>query len=242
MGLTYEQAVAEIQKLPNGGDLIETLTEKVHSVNSEAQGLRSRFRTTESSYNKLKEALKNAELDPDSDVVEQINNKLKKSTEGLKPASEVEEVLKRTSKLEKRLEESEARAIQLAEKAQMAEARSAFNQVLPDIFGKTSKLILENALKDGIIRVQEGVPGVLVNEEFTPLNTEKGLNGLDVLKKLYPEHVIVKQVGGSRKVSSKAPLSDSEQSDDKVMNRKEFDTLDAQAKMDFMKAGGKLED
>jgi hypothetical protein len=244
MPLSYEQAVAEIEKLPNGGDLLSSLTEKVHSVNSEAQGLRNRYKTTESSLTKLKETLKSLELDPESDLTQQLQARLEKEKAGLKPESEIAEVKKSLEKYKKEIDTWKQTAEDAKKDSLMSKAKQAFSPKLGDHFGKAAQHILELATLKGQIVVRDEIPGVMYNDEFVPLNVESGLNAVDMLKKMYPELAITKQVTGSKKTNTSG-ASINEDKDEKIMTRAEFDKVSrsnpAEA-MAFVKDGGTLVD
>lgn len=243
MALTYEQSIAELQKLPNGSEIIESLTEKVHAVNNEAAGLRQRYKATEGSLAKLKEALKASELDPDSDIPSQLNDRINKLKEGTKPASEYDGLAKDLLKVKKDLESWKSTAEKNAQEAEIAKARAAFSGKLTDHFGKASDVLLDYAVRLGQIVVKDGVPGVLVNDDFTPLNVESGTNAIDVLRKLYPQFAITKQVPGSKNSNTRAPMGN--EKSEKEMSRTDFTKLssnDPRAAMAFVKSGGTLTD
>ena len=244
MPMTYEQAVAEVQKLPNGEDILANVLDKVHSVNKEAQTLRQTSKQHEQGLTKLKDVLKKYEIDPDGDLDEQFSKI--KSKDGLVPLTEMEKLNKQLEKFQKdheltkkELADHKAAIEKRDQDLIMEKAKNAFSPKMAEKFGKAANVLLEYAMSKGQIVVKDGVPGVLLNDEFTPLNLDKGLNGIDVLAKAYPEFAITKQVPGSKTPDGKGYHGDD--SNEKTMTRAEHDALgikNPKAAMQFVRDGG----
>lgn len=241
MALTYEEALAEVKKLPQGEEILGHVLEKVHSVNNEAKNLRIKAKEYENILSTHKEKLKAHGIDPDSDIDEQLEKM--RSKEGMKPESDFNKVMKELDKFKKEVSEWKGTAEKREADLLMEKAKNAFAPILSDHFGKQASALLELALLKGQIVVKDGVPGVLYNDDFVPLRTEKGPNAVDMLRKIYPEFAITKQIPGSKKPDGRAPITGEES--EKTMTRAEHDILgqkNPKAAMDFIKAGGVLVD
>jgi hypothetical protein len=213
---------------------IEALEQQLNEVTKESIGRKKKI-------NELTGNLKRLELDPDSDLEEQLTKKLEKSKEGYKPSSDYEAVLKKVDKLNKEMESWKSQAEASTKEAQMAKARAAFSGKLAEHFGPAADLLLELGTTKGQITVSpEGIPGVYHDEEFVPLHTEKGKNAIDTLRKLYPTLAITKQVSGGKDVSTRTSGESKVQG--QSMARQDFDALPPEEQYRFMKSGGALEE
>jgi hypothetical protein len=176
--------------------------------------------------------LKKYGLDPDGDWDEQLETFKTKAKDGTKPVSDFDKMTKKLTDLENKIAEKEQRAI-------MAETRSAFLPKIKDHFGKAAEDVLELATLKGLIASKDGIAGIMVDDEFTPLNMEKGTSAIDVLKKLYPHHVVINQKSGSHNVNTNTSLDNSQS---ETIDRSTFEQLPFAEKMEMMKKNVELVD
>jgi hypothetical protein len=227
--MDYDAAVDTIGKLPNGSELLSVLTERVHKANSEAKGLRDR-------YKNLTEALKSLEFDPEKDLQEQFNAKLS----GTKPATEFDALSKKVEKLTSELTTWKQTAQQASEEAQISKAVEAFHAPLIDAFGaKNAEVIKELYTAKRSFSVRDGVPGIVIDSEFVPLAVSKGVGAIDKIKTSYPHLAITKQTPGSKDVNANSQPGTN--STTKTLDRASFDAMPMTERMAFFKEGGQLE-
>jgi hypothetical protein len=202
----------------------------LHQVTEESIGRKNKLRDVEPKHTAMLEKIKKLGFDPDGDIEEQLQAMLEESPKkkGFKSASEYEKLAKKVAEID----EWKTKADQATNALQMERAKSAFSNPLKDIFGKASDLILKVATADGMISIKEGVPGIVYDDDFVPLVTEKGkTSALDVFKKLYPDQVITKQKTGSHNVQTIS----TQKGESELIDRKTFDALSPMERFEYMK-------
>ena len=218
---------------------IDKLESELTDVTRESIGRKTKIREYDGKMSSLTERIKKLGLDPDKDdIEEQFAAKLEESKKGLKPESEMTALMKKVEKLSAEINGWKSQAEKASAEAEMSKARAAFSGKLVDHFGKASDILLDYATMKGIIAVKDGVPGVSVDDDFVPLSVEKGPGAIDVLKKLYPQFAITKQVSGGRDVSTRP---DAGAGTIQSLGMKEFEALPHAEKSSFVKGGGKIE-
>jgi hypothetical protein len=247
MALTYEQAISEVQKLTNGEEILSHVLAKVHETNKEAQGLRKKHTESESTLSRLRDSLKRHEIDPEGDLEDQLIKI--KAKDGLVPSTDMEKLSKELEKFrkdhdmtKKELADYKTAMLKKDQDLTLEKARGAFSPKMSEKFGKSSSVLLDYAISKGQITIKDGIAGVQSGDEFVPLSVERGIGGIDVLAKMYPEFVVAKQVGGSAKPDGRAPIGESESNS---MSRADFDILSVRnprKAMDYVKAGGTFTD
>jgi hypothetical protein len=227
---------AEIKsKITDAGALAEV--EKVESLLFDVTEESKKWKTQSRQANSLIEKIKKLGLDPEGDVDEQLEQMFAKETtkKNLKPASEMETLSKQLSKLTSELTTWKETAAKAEKEAMLEKCRTAFGSKLPDHFGKSSSLVLDNAILKGLVTVEKGIPGVTVDDEFFPIESEKGkLSGIDALKKVYSDHVIVKQKSGGSDVHTQITMGAGKEQ----ISRSDFEQLAPVAKISYMKEVG----
>jgi hypothetical protein len=220
---------------------IEKMEHDLSDVTQESIGRKTKVREYEKTLSTWKDKLKKLDLDPDADdLEEQLNARLEKGKKGMKPDSEFEALMKKVNKLTDEVTNWKTTAEKNATEAAMAKARSAFAGKLTDHFGKASDLLLDYATLKGIIAVKDEMPGVMFEDDFVPLNAEKGQkSAIDVLKKLYPDFAITKQVGGGKDVSTRVNTNNTDGKPS--MQMADFEAMTHPQKQEFIKSGGKVE-
>lgn len=218
---------------------IDKLEAELTDVTRESIGRKGKIREYDTKYGSLTEKIKRLGLDPDADdIEEQFNQRIEESKKGYKPESEMQVLMKKVEKLSGEINTWKSQAEKASAEADLAKARAAFSGKLGDHFGKASDILLDYATLKGIIAVKDGVPGVTVDDDFVPLTVEKGPGAIDVLKRLYPQFAITKQVAGGKDVSTKP---ESGTGDIKSISMNEFEALPHAQKAAFVKEGGKVE-
>ena len=217
---------------------IEKLEDEINNVTGESIKRKGKIREYESKIGSLTEKMKKVGFDPDADFEEQISAKLEEGRKGLKPASELEALMKKVDKLSNELNGWKSQAEKSSAEAEMAKARAAFANKLTDHFGKASDILLDYATMKGIIAVKDGIPGVTVDDDFVPLAVEKGPGAIDVLKKLYPQFAITKQQTGGKDVSTRPGTNSGDNRE--PISMEEFEKMPHASKQEFVKSGGKI--
>lgn len=193
--------------------------------------------------NSLLEKVKKIGIDPEGDVDEQFEKLFEESSKkkNLKPASEMETLSKQLAKLTNELTTWKETAAKNEKEAKLEKCKSAFSGKLAEPFGKSAGLILDNAILRGLITVDEkGNPGVMQDDEFFPIESDKGkLNGIDALKKIFADHVVAKQKNGGSDVRTQIS---NQSSGKEPISRSDFEQLGPLAKINYMKEVGQFSD
>jgi len=218
---------------------IDEMESNLNDVTKESIGRKGKIRDYESKISALTSQLKKVGFDPDSDLEEQLSLRDAKSKEGYKPASEYELLSKKMEKISNEMMSWKQEAEKSQNEAILAKTKAAFSGKLGDHFGKAADMILDYASLKGIIAHKDGEPGVIIDDEFTPLNATRGKNAIDVLKGVYSNFAITKQQQGSSNVSTKA--SSQSTGDVRTASMEEFESLPHAQKQEFVKSGGKIE-
>ena len=231
---------AEVKgKITDAGALAEV--EKVESLLFDVTEESKKWKNQARQANSLLEKVKKLGLDPDGDVDEQLESLFEKnvSKKNLKPATEMETLSKQIAKLTGELNGWKETAAKAEKEAMVEKCRTAFGSKLTDHFGKSASLVLDNAIIKVYITVDKGIPGAIIDEEFYPIESEKGkLNGIDALKKVYADHVIVKQKSGGSDVHTQITTNVGKEQ----ISRSEFEVLNPQQKINYMKEVGSFSD
>lgn len=242
MPLTAEQKKKIQDSFPDVFSEVEKLEGELSNVTHESISRKNKIRDFESNQKSLLDKIKAHGIDPEGDMELQIKTLIDNAKTGMKPANEFEVLTKKVDKLMHEVESWKTQAEKAQSEATIEKARAAFSTKLPDYFGPAADFILDYAITKGLVGVKDGVPGVVYDGDFTPLNVEKGKNALDVLKSIYPQFVIVKQKGGSGSPASGGGGAGAGSSDEKTMPMKEFETLPHSQKQQFIRDGGKVAD
>jgi hypothetical protein len=246
--MEFEQAMEVINKLPNGAELAEAFTERLHKVNSEAKGLRDKSKEFENLANthktkaeKLIATLKALELDPDEELAPQLQKKLA----GTKPATEYEALMQKFTKIEKNFENlqkeneaSKAAEAQARQDAIILGAREKFLSPIKDAFGDNGDFVLENLSLKKMVVVQEGAPGLMIEGEFVPLVNPKGPNAVDKVKALFPSLAKTKQTSGGKGVNTTGAKGTT--GDGLSLTIEDFEKLPIDKRIEFSKNGGQI--
>jgi len=171
-------------------------------------------------------------LDPTKPLKDQIDalqeNVKKQAIEGTAPSAELTKMQKRLEAAEKAIADSNAEKAQLQAQNKRERASSHFAPTLNEHFGKASGLLLENLLNKGTITVDdENRPG-LKNEDGDFVT---GDAAVALLKKMYPDLVVVKQRPGSGGTGASGGSSNN--SGAKTVSRAEFESWSFEKKNDF---------
>jgi hypothetical protein len=220
---------------PSVLEAIETNEKLLYETTEESKKRKLELRN----LNNLLEKVKKLGLDPEGDVEDQMTALLEETTKkkNLKPASELDTLSKQLKKLTDELNSWKAQAEKSEREASLEKARSAFSQRLTEPFGKNSSLILDNAIMKGLITTDKnGIPGVIHDEEFFPVEAEKGrFSALDILKKVYSDHIVVKQKAGGSDVNTRIA-----QGGQNLISRADFEALPQTQKFQYMKEVGQF--
>jgi len=216
--MDFEEALKAISAMENGGDLINSIKERLASVNNEAKNLRIRTKKAEAEMMKaakLAETLKTAGLDADLndeslDLNESISNFLaaQKSkaveTDSTKTVEYIK-LQKRLDKMDEMLKEKEANEQKLILRSQKKEI---VNSLLP--------AFSENIMNgDTVLNLLVDSPRnpFVIEDNKVGLKLDDGdiITGSDAIideyKKLYPKQILNKSKSGVGELPGKTSVS-----------------------------------
>jgi chaperonin cofactor prefoldin len=247
MALSKEQR--EMLLKVEGGQAIldevdKSLKEVVEPLNAQIKKLTGDDMNKRKYISELREQLKAVNLDPDdkekplAEQIEALQTKVKETaTKGFKPNAEFEALQKEIKKTGDALAKMAGEKAEADKKAKMKTAQAAYSTTFNEIFGLTSKFILDEAINKGIITVSDAdEAGVMDGDTFLT-----GDEALASIKKKYSPYVVTNQRKGS---GNTPPNGGSGAREGKTMSNEEYNQKVAKGEdlSKFFADGGQLVD